>query len=197
MHGRPLAAVGVLLALAMSSSALADSVTVKDNWNTRSNLFDIEETSASHEGDALKHSVSTYHPWRTRDLRSTRRRPRAICIYIWRIGHSTAGKQDYEVCARYRHNKLSAYAWKARPKRRIVGSVKVARPDLNTITFIFTKGLIESERLYRWQTVTGFTGKGCPRDPPFQFGCDDSAPTRRVMTHDLRTPAPAPAPPGS
>jgi hypothetical protein len=196
MHGRQAATTSLLVTLLLlSSSAIANSVTVKDNWNTRANLFDIEEVTAGHKGDVLRHTITTYHPWRTSELQSRRKRPRAICIYVWRKGRAS-GKQDYEICARYRKGKLRAAVWKVRPKRKHAGRAGVTRFDQNSISFTFDSSQIESPLLYRWQAVTGFTGKGCPRDPPYQFGCDDSAPTRSAIVHDLRPKAPEQGPTG-
>ena len=59
---------------------------------------------------------------------------------MWRAGRNTNEKQDYEVCARFRRNKLRAYVWKVRPKRTSKGSVEVTRFDLNSITFTFDPG---------------------------------------------------------
>jgi len=194
MHGRLLATASVLVALALAGSALADGTTVDDNRNARANLLDIEEARAGHKGTMLQHSISTYRPWRTDWLRRRSALPRAICVYIWKAGRNINGSADYEVCARYRADTLRAWVWKVRPERELMGRAEVKRFDRNSITFTFDPALIENRSRYQWQAVTGFTGKGCPKDPPFQFGCDDSAPTRGAVTHDLRkqvTPTPA------
>jgi hypothetical protein len=189
MHGRSLAtAAFVLTALALAVPAAADSTTVDDNRNVRANLLDIEEAKSGHNGAMIQHTIITYRPWRTGVLRGGRARPRAVCIYVWKEGRNINTKQDYEVCARYRQRKLRAYLWKVRPKRTLKGRVEVDRFDLNSITFSFEPRMIGSPPRYQWQAVTGFTGKGCPKDPPFQFGCDDSAPTRGAVTHDLQPP---------
>jgi hypothetical protein len=181
-----------LIALTLVATAVADSTTVDDNRNVRANMLDIEEARAAHKGEQVQHTIATYHPWRTSILRSRRSRPRAACIYVWKSGRNINQKQDYEVCVRYRRNKLRAYVWKVRPRRRVQGRAEVSRFDQNSLTFVFDLRLIGSPPMYRWQAVTGFTGKGCPKDPPFQFGCDDSAPTRGALSHDLSKPVPAP-----
>jgi hypothetical protein len=155
------------------------------------NLLDIEQARAGHSGDQLQHTIITYRPWRTTVLRSSDARPRAACIYIWKKGRNINERQDYELCARVKKTKLRAYVWKVRPKRKLKGRIDVKRFDLNSITFNFTADMIGNPTLYRWQAVTGFTGKGCPKDPPFQFGCDDSAPTRGAVPYDLTKPEPA------
>jgi hypothetical protein len=196
MHGRLLAVASaalVTLVLAGVAAAGADNTVVDDNRNVTANRLDIEQARAGHNGDQLQHTIITYRPWRTGILRSNRARPRAACIYIWRAGRNINERQNYEVCARVRKNKLRAYVWKVRPKRTLEGRVDVKRFDLNSITFNFAPSLIGNPKLYRWQAVTGFTGKGCPRDPPYQFGCDDSAPTRGAVPYDLSKPAEPPA----
>jgi hypothetical protein len=195
MHRGPLATVCaslVVLVLAGAAAAVADDTVVDDNRNVRANLLDIEQARAGHNGDQLQHTIITYRPWRTGVLRSSRARPRAVCIYIWKAGRNINERQDYEVCARVKKNKLRAYVWKVRPKRKLKARVDVKRFDLNSITFNFSPTIIGSPKLYRWQAVTGFTGKGCPKDPPYQFGCDDSAPTRGAVPYDLTKPEPAP-----
>jgi hypothetical protein len=186
------AASALLFALVLVgvAAAVADNTVVDDNRNVRANKLDIEQARAGHNADQLQHTIITYRPWRTGMLESTRARPRAACVYIWKAGRNINGRQDYEICARVRKNKLRAYVWKARPKRKLKGRVDVKRFDLNSITFNFTPALIDSPKLYRWQAVTGFTGKGCPKDPPYQFGCDDSAPTRGAVPYDLTKPEP-------
>src|SRR6185436_20913865 len=94
-------------------------------------------------------------------------------------------QQDYQVCSHFEKGKLKGSVFHVRPPRRKTGSVRVIRHDLHSITYTFTKKSIGNPQRYQWQAVTGYTAKACPRDPPFQFGCDDSAPTGGVRTHRL------------
>jgi hypothetical protein len=82
-----------------------------------------------------------------------------------------------------------------RPPRRRTGKVFVHRFDSRSITYRFEKGAVGNPRRYQWKATSGYTGRGCPRDPPFQFGCDDGAPTGDgvVKVHTLtRSGAPNP-----
>jgi hypothetical protein len=195
---RPLGLVLALAWLALGSSSLADTTRVRDGRNARANRFDVHIAIAGHEGTRLYHTIRTYHSWRSNELVSTRKEPRIVCIYIWRAKSDPRELQDYQVCARYGNGRLRGTVFHARPAQRVTGKALVRRTDLRSISFAFDKKTIGNPRVYRWQAVTGYTGKGCPRDPPFQFGCDDSAPTRKTVEHDLtkvKPPPPPPAPP--
>jgi hypothetical protein len=111
-----------------------------------------------------------------------------ICLYIWRAKSNPKEQQDYEVCPTFEGGKLKASVFHARPIHRKTGKVRVRRLDTHSISFAFDKAAIGNPQLYRWQVVSGYTGKGCPKDPPFEFGCDDSAPTRTVAVHKLAKP---------
>jgi hypothetical protein len=188
MQLRPLAAAIALAALAFAGVAPADTVEVDDNRNTRANLLDIKAVSAGHRGALIEHRIDTYRAWRSRELRRIRRRPRAVCIYVWKQGRDAGSRQDYEACARYSDGELRGRVLRVRPRRKVTGRLFIRRLSLRSITYRFEKRAIGGPRSYQWQAVTGYTGKGCPRDPPFQFGCDDSAPTRAVRLHDLDAP---------
>jgi hypothetical protein len=185
MRIRLLAAACVVSCCVASAVAVADTTTVEDNQNTSANLLDIEQAAAGHQGGLLQHTVETYRSWRSRQLRSTRALPRAICVYVWKTARSKEGKQDYEICARFRKGKLRGTVLRVRPKPKRIGAFEVRRLNLRSVSFVFDSDLIGSPRSYKWEAVTGYTGKGCPKDPPFQFGCDDSAPTNGVRVHDL------------
>jgi hypothetical protein len=189
MRIRLLAAACVASCCVASAVAVADTTTVEDNRNTRANLLDIERATAGHRGALLEHTIETYRSWRSRRLRSTRALPRALCIYIWKTERSAKHRQDYEVCAQFRKGKLRGTVLRVLPKRKRMGVFKVRRSNLRSVGFVFAPDLIGSPRAYQWEAVSGYTGKGCPRDPPFQFGCDDSAPTDDVRVHDLTIPA--------
>jgi hypothetical protein len=188
MRTRLLAAVPVVFCCLASAVATADTTTVEDNRNTAGNLLDIERVTVGHRTDLLEHTIETYRPWRSRQLKSTRARPRAICVYVWKAVRSEGGKQDYEVCAQFRKGKLRGTVLKVRPKRERMGGFEVDRLNLRSVSFVFDPKLIGSPRSYKWEAVSGYTGKGCPKDPPFQFGCDDSAPTNSARIHDLALP---------
>jgi hypothetical protein len=189
----------VIPLLALSATAVADTTTVEDNRNARANLFDIKSTTAGHKGELIEHTVRTYRSWRSKELRSKQVRPRMICIYVWKARSDPDAKQDYQVCSQFAKGKLRGSVWKVRPRQRKVAVFRVTRADLKSVTYAFDKKAIGNPHSYQWEAVTGFTGKGCPKDPPFQFGCDDSAPTHGVQVHDLRAkqePPPAPPPAG-
>jgi hypothetical protein len=189
MRIRLLAAACVVVCCAASAAAIADTTTVEDNRNTRANLLDIKRATAGHRGDLLLHTIETYRSWRSRILQSTRARPRAICVYVWKSEHNSKARHDYEICAQFRKRKLRGTVLKVRPKRKRVGSVDVTRGDSKSVSFAFDPALIGDPDSYKWEAVSGYTGKGCPKDPPFQFGCDDSAPTDGVRVHDRTLPA--------
>lgn len=174
------------------ATASADTQRVNDGRNTRANLFDIKQTTAGHNGSLLQHTVRTYRTWKSKDLVSTEDEPRDICIYIWRAKSDHEEQQDYQVCAYFEAGKLKASVFHVRPPRRKTGSARVLRHDLHSVTYTFQKKAIGNPQRYQWQAVTGFTGKSCPRDPPFQFGCDDSAPSGAgvVKVHTLTGPPP-------
>jgi hypothetical protein len=185
MRIRLLAAACVVSCCVASAVAVADTTTVEDNHNTGANLLDIARATSGHQAALLEHTIETYRSWRSRQLRSTRALPRVICVYVWKAARNAEGKQDYEVCAQFRKGKLRGTVLKVRPKRKRMGNFKVSRLNLHSVSFVFDPGLIGSPPSYKWEAVTGYTGKGCPKDPPFQFGCDDSAPTNGVRVHDL------------
>jgi hypothetical protein len=185
MRIRLLAAACVVSCCVASAVAVADTTTVEDNRNTRANLLDIERATAGHRGDLLEHTIETYRSWRSRSLRSTRARPRAICVYVWKTDHNSKARHDYEVCAQFRRRKLRGTVLKVRPKRKRMGAFEVLRDNSRSVSLVFDPALIGDPPSYKWEAVSGYTGKGCPRDPPFQFGCDDSAPTDGVRVHDL------------
>lgn len=193
MRVRLLRPLGIAIALIVSTSpqpALTDSKTARDKRNVASNPFDIRLATADHRGTLLRHTIHTFRAWRSGELRSTRRRPRVFCLYVW-SGESTAKrKPEYQICATYRKGRLRAYLFEAGSKRRTQGGVTVKRSDLRSVTFTFGPETIGDPPTYRWQAVTGYTGERCPRDPPFQFGCDDSVPTKGAEVHDLTLVAP-------
>jgi hypothetical protein len=180
-----LAAVVALVAAIGCASAAADTTSVSDNRNTRANRLDIRSTSAGHSGTLLRHTVRTYRRWRPRDLRSTRSRPRSLCLHVWRPGSNPMREQDYEICVRFANGRLSGRVFQVHPATEVTGAVRVTRPNARSIALTFAKETLGNLRFYRWQVVTGYTGRGCPRDPPFEYGCDDSAPTRAVRIHRL------------
>lgn len=192
----PLRPVGLGLVLAgslLGTTALADTSVVRDGRNTRANLFDISSASAGHNGSLLQHTIRTYRTWRSKELVTTRKEPRDLCIYIWRAKSDPEEQQDYQVCAYFEDDELKGSVFHVRPPRRKTGKLRVRRLDLRSITYTFDKGSIGNPRSYQWQAVAGYTGKRCPRDPPFQFGCDDSAPTGTARVHTLtaeRQPGP-------
>jgi hypothetical protein len=180
-----LALASSLVALAAATVALADTTKVEDNRNARANMFDIEAANAGHKGALLRHTIRTYHRWGSSELRSTSARPRMIAIYVWEGSHEFGTKQDFQLFVRFRKGKLRGYVLRVRPREKMVGTFKVRRLDRRSITFDFDPALIDDPDSYRWQAVSGFTGKGCPKVPRFQFGCDDSAPTGNAQLHDL------------
>jgi hypothetical protein len=182
---RLLAAACVVSCCVATAVAVADTTTVEDNHNTTANLLDIERATAGHSGALLEHTIETYRPWRSRQLRSTRALPRALCVYVWKAARNAKRRQDYEVCAQFRKGKLRGTVLRVRPKRKRMGAFEVRRLNLRSVSFDFAPDLIGSPRSYKWEAVSGYTGKLCPKDPPFQFGCDDSAPTDAARTHDL------------
>jgi hypothetical protein len=186
----PLRPVGLGLVLAgslLAATALADTTVVRDKRNTRANLLDISSASAGHNGSLLQHTIRTYRTWRSKELETTRQEPRDLCVYIWRAKSDPEEQQDYQVCAHYEDGELKGSVFHVRPPRRKTGKLRVRRLDLRSITYTFEKRAIGNPRAYQWQAIAGYTGKRCPRDPPFQFGCDDSAPTGDVRTHTLTT----------
>jgi hypothetical protein len=179
-------------ALLIAANALADTTTVQDKRNTRLNRFDIKSATAGHEQGLLEHTIRTYRSWRSKELVSTRSEPRDICVYIWRAKSDPTEQQDYQICSYFKDGKLRGSVFHVRPPRRRTGRLFVRRLDAHSVTYRFEKRTIGNPRRYQWQVVTGYTGKGCPRDPPFQFGCDDSAPTGSgvVKVHTLSGPPP-------
>jgi hypothetical protein len=182
--GRLACAVTVVVSL-LAGIAHGDSVTVRDQRNVRSNPLDIRSASAGHRGDALTHEIRTWKRWRSRVLESRSSKPRIVCVYVWRAKKASSRKPDYQICATYRKGKLRGYVYEAASKHRLSARVTVRRLDRRSVSFTFGPELIGDPRSYRWQAVTGFTGKGCPRDPPYRYGCDDSAPTGKTMLHTL------------
>jgi hypothetical protein len=186
---RSLSVAAPAVALILAAHALADTTKVRDNRNTRANLFDIKSATAAHKGHLLSHTIRTYRGWRSKELRSTRRQPRIMCIYIWKEKSNPRSSADYQLCAKFSRRKLRGYAFDVRSARRSNKTVKVRRLDLQSVTIRFPASTIGGPDSYKWQAVSGYTGKRCPRDPPFRYGCDDSVPTGRAQSHDL-TPEP-------
>jgi hypothetical protein len=191
---RPLGLCLAVAGLALAANAVADTTTVRDKRNTRLNRFDIKSATAGHSGGLLEHTISTYRRWRPKELRSTEEEPRDICVYIWRAKSDPKEQQDYQVCANYKEGKLEGSVFHVRPPRRRTGKIFVRRFGPSSIIYRFEKRAIGNPRRYQWKAVTGYTGRGCPKDPPFQFGCDDSAPSGAgvVKVHTL-TGSPPPS----
>jgi hypothetical protein len=189
---RPLGLCFALAALVLAASAIADTTTVRDKRNTRLNRFDIKSATAGHSGALLEHTISTYRKWRPKELRSTEDEPRMICVYIWRAKSDPNEQQDYQVCADYKDGKLEGSVYHVRPPRKRTGKIFIHRFGPSSIVYRFDKKSIGNPRRYQWKAVTGYTGRGCPKDPPFQFGCDDSAPSGAgvVKVHTLTGPPP-------
>lgn len=175
----------VLLAGATAATAFADTVIVRDPRNARANKFDIMSAEATHKGALLRHTIRTYRSWHSSELVSTAKVPRDLCIFIWRAKSDPKEQQDYQICAYYKKRKLRGSVFHVRPPRKRTGKLEVQRFDSRSISYTFEKKAIGSPRAYQWQAIAGYTGKGCPKDPPFQFGCDDSAPTGSVKLHTL------------
>jgi hypothetical protein len=182
---RPLGLALAIMVPVLVATASADTQTVNDGRNTRANLFDIKQATAGHNGSLLQHTIRTYRTWKSKELVSTTDEPRDICAYIWRAKSDPEEQQDYQICGHFEDGKLKASVFHVRPPRRKTGTARVLRHDLHSITYTFQKRAIGNPQRYQWQAVTGYTSKSCPRDPPFQFGCDDSAPTGGVRIHRL------------
>ncbi len=200
MQLRLFAAALILALPAFAAVALADATTVEDNRNAGRSLFDIKSATAAHRGSQLAHSVDTFRAWRSRDLRSSRREPRALCVYIWKQGRGGDGKQDFEACASFREGKLRGSLYRTRPKRKRLGAFTVRRLNQRSVTYLFDDRAIGSPRVYRWQAFSGFTGPGCRKSRRYMFGCSDGAPTSKTAVHDLsvpNAPEPEPTPPAA
>lgn len=201
-HGR-LGALLVGLAGAASlvtTAAFADTKSVDDNRNMHANLFDIRSATVSHRGAVLNHTIETYRAWRSKQLRSTTRRPRIMCIYVWRTESDARREPDYQICAKRSRRRLRGYVFDVRLRRKTKASVRVRRLDRESMTYSFRPSAIGSPSWYGWQAVTGYTGKGCARQRGFSYGCDDSAPTGCTEVHELAPgtlPVPAPSCPRS
>jgi hypothetical protein len=189
---RPLGLGLALAGLALAANAVGDTTTVKDKRNTRLNRFDIKSATAGHEGGMLEHTIRTYRRWKAKELRSTKDEPRDICVYIWRAKSDPTEQQDYQVCAYREDGELKGSVFHVRAPHKRTGKLFVRRLTASSITYRFEKKAIGNPRRYQWKAVTGFTGRGCPRDPPFQFGCDDSSPSGAgvVKVHMLTGPPP-------
>jgi hypothetical protein len=190
---RPLLFALTGIASLAASTAFADTKTVRDNRNMNANLFDIRTATVNHRGDVLNHTIETYRTWRSRQLRSTRRRPRIMCVYIWHADADARREPDYQICAKLSRRKLRGYVFDVRSQRKTRDRVKIRRLDLESMTYSFRSSAIGDPSWYAWQTVTGFTGRGCPRERRFRYGCDDSAPTGCTEAHEL-TPGTLPVP---
>jgi hypothetical protein len=181
------------LASLTATGALADTKSVRDNRNTRANLFDIRSAIANHRGELLNHTIETYRAWRSRELRSTRRRPRIMCVYIWRARSDARLEPDFQICAKLSRGKLRGYVFDVRSRRKTKDEVRIRRLDLESLTYSFRPSAIGDPSWYGWQAVTGYTGKRCARQRAFRYGCDDSAPTGCALPHEL-TPGSLPVP---
>ena len=181
-----------LTTLALAANVLADTTTVRDKRNTRLNRFDIKSATAGHSGGLLEHTIRTYRRWKSKELLSTKDEPRDICVYIWRAKSDPTEQQDYQICAHWEKGKLEGSVFHVRAPHRRTGHLFVRRFGGSSITYRFEKKAIGNPRRYQWKAVAGYTGRGCPRDPPFQFGCDDSAPSGAgvVKVHTLTGPPP-------
>jgi hypothetical protein len=177
--------------LVAATTASADTTTIRDTKNTRANLFDIKSAMATQRGSLLIHRIRTFRTWRSSELRSTRRRPRIMCLYLWGSSPASLRDPDYQVCAKFTKRKLRGYVFDVRSSRKTKHTIEIRRLDLHSVTFRFRSSTIGELDSYGWQVVTGYTGRGCPRDPPFRYGCDDSAPTGTAAPHRV---APEPAP---
>jgi hypothetical protein len=190
---RPLFFGLVGVASLAAATAFADTTAVRDNRNMHANLLDIRSATANHRGNLLNHTIETYRTWRSRQLRSTRRRPRIMCIYVWREKSDARREPDYQICSRLSRGELRGYVFDVRARRKTRERVEIRRLDLESLTYSFRPSAIGDPRWYGWQAVTGYTGKGCPRERRFRYGCDDSAPTRCTQAHEL-TPGTLPVP---
>jgi hypothetical protein len=184
------------IALLAATSAFADTTTVRDNRNMHANLLDIRFATANHRGEELNHTIETYRPWRSRQLRSTRRRPRIMCIYIWRARSDVRREPHYQICAKHSRDRLRGYVYDVRARRKTNDTVKIRRLDLESVTYSFRSAAIGDPSWYGWQAVSGYTGRRCERQRGFRYGCDDSAPTGCAQPHEL-TPGSLPVPPPS
>jgi hypothetical protein len=179
------------LATLTATRALADTKSVSDNRNARANLFDIRSATANHRGLLLNHTIETYRTWRSRDLRSTRRRPRIMCVYVWRQRSDARLEPNYQICAKFSRGRLRGYVFDVRSQRKTKDPVRVRRLDLESLTYSFRQSAIGDPSWYGWQAVTGYTGRGCRLQRRFRYGCDDSAPTGCTEIHGLKPPTPA------
>jgi hypothetical protein len=190
----------VCLASLAATSAFADTTTVRDNRNMHANLLDIRFATASHRGDLLNHTIETYRPWRSRQLRSTRRRPRIMCVYVWRARSDVRREPQYQICAKLNGDRLRAYVYDVRARRKTNHTVRVRRLDLESVAYSFRSAAIGNPSWYGWQAVSGYTGRRCARQRGFRYGCDDSAPTGCAHPHELipgSLPVPAPSCPST
>jgi hypothetical protein len=179
-----------------ATSAFADATTVRDNRNMHANLLDIRFATASHRSALLNHTIETYRPWRSRQLRSTRKRPRIMCIYIWNAMSDVRREPNYQICAKLSRDRLRGYVFDVRAGRKTKHTVKIRRLDLESVSYSFRSSAIGDPSWYGWQAVSGYTGRGCRLQRGFRYGCDDSAPTGCAQPHEL-TPGSLPIPPPS
>jgi hypothetical protein len=164
--------VTIAVAGAFPAVAQAHTETVRDR-NDRPGRLDIRAASVGHEGDSVRHTITTFGTWgnaligqRTPhylalalDLRDNSR-PERFVLFVSRSG---------SVRALYL-NRSGA----------VLDELPVSRPNRRSVSVVIARDLLDDEGGYRWIALSRFRMRG---QDVFDF-----APNRGPTVHDLVPP---------
>jgi hypothetical protein len=144
---RPALAAAVALALAVAGIAVADTQTVNDPKDASPSRIDIKTAVAAHSGSKLVHTINTFGKFESKLLKNTGP-AKYMCLYLWRSGTTPLpGAQDFQVCASFQGNKLKGSIYSI-DDRKLVGSVRVSRPNKRALRFAFAGSIIGADEYY-------------------------------------------------
>ncbi len=161
-------------ALALVASPVAADVRRVDDADDAKGFLDIKRVAHRHgTGERLRHRITTFESWSDEDIQcaamgvSFPKRHRYIRVFF--------------------DETLQAEMIDTAPvPTKVVGRVRVVRPNGRSIVVVFPKRLLgQSVSQYRWSALTETYGGACPPfegDPP-QFR--DLAPNSGTILHSL------------
>lgn len=142
-------------------------------------FLDIQSVRHGHtDSGRLRHKVTTFGEWGSRRLR----RDCASLALVFR--QADAPHRAVEVF--YRKGLKAQMIDYRDDEPRVVGKVKVWRPDRHSVAVSFPKRMLNlSVSTYRWRAVTETYQRGCPKTPGTPVIYRDFSPNDAYVSHRL------------
>ena len=170
--------IAAVLAVALAAPASADTRHVHDS-NDVGGFLDIQSVRHAHtDSGRLRHKVTTFGEWGSRRLR----RDCASLALVFR--QYDTPHRAVEIF--YRNGLKAQMVDYRHDEPRVVGKVKVWRPNRHSVAVSFPKRLLNlSASTYRWQALTETYKGGCPTNHGDPKIFRDFSPNDTYVRHRL------------